>query len=274
MPDKVDLAYAIGLPPAEAIAYFQSKGYAISFKWQDVWQEAHARAFTVAGVLKMDVLQDIREALAKALNEGTTLQTFVNDLAPLLEKKGWYGRGMIVDQDTGEITGKRLGPRRLQTIFETNMQSSYMAGRYQWMAENAEDGDGWEYVAVMDSRTRPAHRAMHGRLFRFSDPATNFFWPPNGFRCRCRARMRRAADIDAQGLRFTSTEGHLYDVEVPAGKDRTATVKAFKAPGMERAFAPDAGFSFNPGRQAWKPDLSQYPPQLVQQFSAEQRRGK
>ncbi len=56
----IDLSHAIGLPPAKAIEYFESKGYAMGFKWQDVWAEAHARAFTVAGVMKVDVLQDVR----------------------------------------------------------------------------------------------------------------------------------------------------------------------------------------------------------------------
>ncbi|EPS7972089.1 phage minor head protein, partial [Morganella morganii] len=48
--EAVDLRYAIGLPPAEAIAYFESKGYAIGFNYHDVEAQAHAKAFTVAGV--------------------------------------------------------------------------------------------------------------------------------------------------------------------------------------------------------------------------------
>ena len=131
---KVDLAFAIGLPPEEAIAYFESKGFAISFKWQDVWAEAQAKAFTVAGVTKLDVLTDIRGALDSALKSGETLASFQSQLQPLLEAKGWWGKGRIVDQDTGEIHGKRLNPRRLETIFRTNLQSSYMAGasRNNW----------------------------------------------------------------------------------------------------------------------------------------------
>lgn len=36
------------LPPEEAIAYFRGKELLESFSWEDVWQEEHARAFTVA----------------------------------------------------------------------------------------------------------------------------------------------------------------------------------------------------------------------------------
>lgn len=108
---QVDLSFAIGLPPEEAIAYFESKGYAIGFKWQDVWAEAHAKAFTVAGVTKLDVLTDIRGALDSALKTGETLSDFQQRLQPLLEAKGWWGKGRIVDESTGEIHGKRLNLR-------------------------------------------------------------------------------------------------------------------------------------------------------------------
>ena len=54
----VDLSYAFKLEPADAIAYFRQKGYAFSWRWQDVWQEAHAKAFTVAKAMKIDILHD------------------------------------------------------------------------------------------------------------------------------------------------------------------------------------------------------------------------
>ncbi|WP_193583759.1 phage head morphogenesis protein, partial [Laribacter hongkongensis] len=169
MPDPVDLGFALNLPPEKAIAYFEQKGYAIGFKWQDVWAEAHAKAFTVAGVMKLDVLTDVHDALADSLQRGGTLADFKNRLRPILEAKGWWGKGQVVDPVTGEISGRRLTPRRLDTIFRTNLQSAYMAGRYQTMMENVADRPWWQYVAVMDSRTRPAHRALHGRIFRYDD---------------------------------------------------------------------------------------------------------
>ena len=38
----VDLGYAIRLKPEEAIAYFESKGYATGFNWHDIEARAHA----------------------------------------------------------------------------------------------------------------------------------------------------------------------------------------------------------------------------------------
>lgn len=270
MPEPVNLAFAFGLPPADAIAYFRDKGYAIGFQWQDVWQEAHARAFTVAGVMKMDVLQDIRAELQKAISTGSTVADFERAIVPTLQKKGWWGRGYITDQSTGEITGKKLNGRRLDTIFDTNVQSSYMAGRYKQFMENVAARPYWEYVAVLDSRTRPAHRSLHGRVFRYDDKAWGAFYPPNGHRCRCRVRAHSGDDLAARGITPSDSTGHLTDIEVPAGKGKTAIVTSYKAPGMQHAFAPDAGFNFNPGAQRWQPDLTQYPPRMVAHYTLAQ----
>ena len=95
--DDVDLGYAYTLKPEEAIKYFESKGYVIGFRWHDVKDIAHARAFTVAGVLKLDVLKDIRAGLTAALADGGTFREFAAQLEPLLESKGWLGKRLIVD---------------------------------------------------------------------------------------------------------------------------------------------------------------------------------
>ncbi len=249
----VDLGYAIGLEPEKAIAYFESKGYQIGFRWQDVAAEAHAKAFTVAGVMKSDVLQDIRQALATSLKKGTTFDEFKRQLSPVLERKGWLGQGMIVDPDTGEIEGKRLTPRRLQTIFQTNMQSAYMAGRYATQLEQVDTHPYWEYVAVLDSRTRPAHRALAGQIYRYDDPFWQTFYPPNGYRCRCRVRTRTRAYVEQNGIPVRDSSGNIVEVEIV---DRSGTKRpalAYQDPVTGQKLLPDPGFSSNPGAQWAKP---------------------
>ena len=193
MPDRIDLAYCMKLPPKEAVAYLTSKGYTISWDWEEVWQDAHAKAFTVAKATRLDILQDIRDAVEKALKEGKTLAWFEKELTPVLKAKGWWGRQENVDKETGEITSVQLGsPWRLQTIYRTNLQTAYMAGRFQEQLANADDRPYWQYVAILDSRTRPSHRAMNGKVFRYDDPLWGSFYPPNGWGCRCRVQAVRA----------------------------------------------------------------------------------
>ena len=181
MPKELpDLKYAFGLPPEKAVDYFKSKGYAFSWDWQDTWQEAHAKAFTVAKVMRMDVLQDIRDALQKSLDEGTTFSQFKKELTPKLQANGWWGKKLVGDEEGAKQV--QLGsPYRLNTIYRTNMQTAYMAGREQAQADNVQARPFWQYVAVLDARTRPSHRLLNGKVFRSDDPFWNTMYPPNGF---------------------------------------------------------------------------------------------
>jgi SPP1 gp7 family putative phage head morphogenesis protein len=184
MPEPIDLAYAVTLAPKDAIEYFQAKGYAISWNWWEIWQAQHAQAFTVAKAMKLDVLQTLRDTVGEALAEGQTQEQFARLLTPKLKALGWWGWQEHIDTSTGEITRVKLGsPWRLKTIYRTNLQSAYMAGRWKAQAENADAQPYLQYVAVMDAKTRPGHAALNGKVFRIDDPVWNRIYPPNGFNC-------------------------------------------------------------------------------------------
>lgn len=76
------------LPPIE---FFRRKGYLIGFSWEDVWQQEHQAAFTVAKAMQIDILRDILEAVDRALADGITFEQFCKGLTPLLMQKGWWG---------------------------------------------------------------------------------------------------------------------------------------------------------------------------------------
>lgn len=250
-PDATAIHAAFGMPPERAMAYLKSKGLEISNSWQDMWREAHARAFTVARSAGYDVLQDIRNALLKALHEGKSMDAFIAELKPTLQAKGWWGKA--IDPESGEITpyhpdsGKpvQLGsPRRLRLIYDQNAQTAFMAGRYQAMMEATGTHPYWEYVAVLDSRTRPAHRAMAGFVFRYDDPFWTVGYPPNGWNCRCRVRPVSMAAMEASGRAIRSATGHIQLVDVPL-RSGSVEVQRVTLPGI-KPFQPDPGWDYNP----------------------------
>src|SRR5262245_50728019 len=98
MPESIDLRLAIGLPPERAVQYFRSKGYQVTADWTDLWQDAHARAFTVAGAMKLDVLEDIRGEVQSAIAGDITARDFVKNLEPRLRARGWWGKQVRVDE--------------------------------------------------------------------------------------------------------------------------------------------------------------------------------
>lgn len=174
------------LDPAEAIAFFRAKGWEIAFDWRDVWAEENTRAFTVAKAMSRDLLEDIRGAVDTALAEGQTLEQFAKDLAPRLFAKGWWGKKLMTDPATGEQKVVQLGsPARLRTIYETNLRTSYMAGRWQRIERSKALFPFIRYVSVMDGREREQHHAWHGTILPVDDPWWDTHFPPCGWGCRC-----------------------------------------------------------------------------------------
>lgn len=253
---RSNLSLAFGLEPEKAVEHLQSKGLKVTAGWRSVDEAAHARAFTVANVTKLDVLKDIQDELLRAQRDGLTMQQFRDNLVPALTRKGWFaGKGEPVhvpdgtppDPVTGELaTQKRLTARRLQTIFQTNMQSSMMAGRYRELIANVDRRPWFQYVAILDGKTRPAHRAMHGRVFRFDDPGWKIWWPPCGWNCRCRVRALSDEDMAERELVAESSVGRLEESRVPLPDGSISTTTRYRPANGGPTFAPDPGFNGNP----------------------------
>lgn len=248
-----DLLDVFNMPPEAAIAFFERKGFKISWDWQDVWRHAHSQAFTVSKLTRLDVLTDIHRALSDDLKNGGSFKAFQDQLQPLLEAKGWWGKVEQVNRYTGEIRTVTYGtPWRLETIYETNMQSAYMAGRYAQMMQATRYAPWWEYSAVMDSRTRPMHAALNGRVFRYDDPFWDSWYPPNGFRCRCRVIPRTDIERDRGDFAPSSGAGRMETmtrtVKKPEGKIAKVQVTGYKDPVSGKLLTPDMGFDYNPGK--------------------------
>jgi SPP1 gp7 family putative phage head morphogenesis protein len=268
MPETPNLKFAIGLSPEKAIEYFRAKGYKISWNWEEVWREAQAKAFTVAKVTQLDVLQDIRNAVDQALTEGQTFRQFQKELQPILQRKGWWGKAFAVGPD-GVAERVQFGsPWRLKTIYRTNMQTAFAAGRHKTLAANVKARPWWQYIAVMDARTRPQHGKLHARVYRHDDPFWDHFDPPNGFNCRCRKRALTDRDLKRKKLKPETAAGKLTPVDKllskRTGEVRPVTgIKLTDAAGRDVIITPDIGWDYSPGKSAFAPNLNGYHPGLV-----------
>lgn len=138
------------------------------------------------------------------------------------------------------------------------------AGRYKRQKEQSEARPYWQYLAIMDSRTRPSHAALHEKVFPHDDPIWEHIYPPNGFNCRCRVRTLSEDRLKEEGLSADSSKGQLRQEMVEAGVDKRtgeviekpATVWRGKdARGRDAVFRTDAGFSRNQGQLAYGLDI-------------------
>ena len=254
------------MEPKDAVAYLKSKGYTISDRWHEVLTSAHAKSFTVAKAMRLDILETIRGGLDDVMASGMTERDFIKQLTPELQKLGWWGKQTWVDGSGNARTVQLGSPHRLKTIYRTNMQTSFMAGRYRRYKANADAKPYWMYVAVLDSNTRPDHRKLNGRVFRHDDPIWSSLFPPNGWGCRCRVRALSEAQVKRMGLTVESSEGYLDNYQAEAGVDeRTGevsmvdqvTVTLPKVDGKSGGkMTPDVGWAYNPGEAAFGTDMA------------------
>ena len=142
-------------------------------------------------------------------------------------------------------------PHRLKTIYLTNMQSAYMAGRYVEMKAATATHPYWEYVAVNDERTRESHRLMHGRVYDADDPIWDTLYPPLDYRCRCRVRPLSRSRGEGRVLPSPTLETQTVDIGENryTGEERYAQRTGIRING--KFVAPNAGFNSNRAKACW-----------------------
>ena len=187
--------------PAKVVEYLRQKRPEVHFDYDEIMHGAHHRAFTVAKITKLDLLSDVQESLAYAAENGLGFEEWKKSLLPTLAKKGWLGNVDAKDPKTGEIKQIYVGSRRLKNIYNTNMRVAYAVGAYEEAMSS--DAQFLRYTAVLDSKTRASHRALHGVILPKDHPFWDTHYPPNAWNCRCKARAYTKQELKSRGWSVT-----------------------------------------------------------------------
>jgi Phage Mu protein F like protein len=198
-------------PPPEVLRYFSDKSLRPRFSWLDVWAEEHAHAFTVAKAVELDLLQAFRKSIDKALREGQSYETWQKGLQPELEKLGWWGRRTVVDPGNSfrKATVDFSAPRRLQTIFWSNMRAARAAGQWERIQRSKRSFPLLLYVQTTSADPREEHRQWWGLILPVDHPFWRSHFPPNGWGCKC--AVRAVTKREAEGYRGQKN----YSFEAP-----------------------------------------------------------
>ena len=264
-----NINFVLDLPPKKAIEWLKTKKVTAE-NYRNLTESEIAKVYTIAKMTDLDMLQDIKSSLIAAAEQGKPFAAWKKDLLQHLANKGWlhpngHNGKEIIDPKTGEIFGT---PRRLDVIYRTNMQSAYNAGQYQTYMADVDNRPYWQYDAVGDNRTRPAHAAMDGLVYRYDDPFWATFYPPNGYRCRCSVMALSERDM-RRGNRVVSVSNESNLVQTNKVYNRegdTYPTTAYKAPDG-RLHTTDKGFDYNAGRMNYRPNLDVYDRALAHQFA-------
>ena len=183
----------LDLPWADALNYFRKRGLVRETDFQTLLGD-YAQRSAVARRLMLDNIQsEVMRHLDSAIEQGQTFQQFADN----------------VDDLTDSLGLARGAPSYLQTVFRTNVQSAYGAGRYRAITNPTvrRARPFVQYRTAGDLRVRDEHAVLDGLTFASSDPTWHRISPPNGYNCRC--SIVTLSSEQAAGLQIAT--------EIPAG---------------------------------------------------------
>ncbi|WP_113673486.1 phage minor head protein [Vallitalea guaymasensis] len=226
----------------KALTYFGNKLVVDSDEFAKLSQASKAKAFTVARYSEMDILNKFHGELVEAIKQGLTLHDFKTRMNDFLIRKGYEG----------------ITPFQADNIYRTNIQTAFNIGRYNEMNKPTitKYRPYWIYDAIDDSHTRASHRAMNNKVFRYDNPVWDTWYPPNGYRCRCKVRTLSERQLKERGLMVSE---HLDPVQLD--KETGAVVQML----------PDKNFGTNPAKTAFKPDIEKFPRTFQKVLSEEMK---
>ena len=234
MADDFDKLFATA--PKAVVDYFDRRPNVPTFDWRDIAPREHALGFTVAKTAGFDVIKDLRDGVRQAVVDQIPFDQFQKQLTPILQQKGWWGRKLVPDGDR-QVVAQLGSPRRLLTIYNANVASSYAVGEWSRIQETKEFLPYLRYLTSISERKRPEHLSWVGTTLPVDDDWWKTHFPPNAWNCKCRVEQ-----ISGPEARRTPAEKRVAPSldEKPWRNKRTGEIENIPA-GI------DPGWQHNPG---------------------------
>ena len=227
----------------------------------------------VMGGVNSEIKHEIPESMSSRLREnvfvfsGAKTYTELRDLGSLLVgENGNIKPFHQFWQDTRQIHNT-YNKTYLEAEYLFATQSAHAAN--QW-AEIEADGDDYnlQYRTANDDRVREEHWILHDITLPPSDPFWKSYYPPNGWRCRCRAVQVRKSKYPVSDSEKASELGKQATTVI--GKDGRNTAAMFRFnPGKEKVIFPESHPYFNELNKGSKKALERaYATQRVKELRA------
>lgn len=160
----------LNLPFQEAVDYWRREGGSEE-GLQAVLKAYRERAQGASQLMLDRISQAAVDRIEAALAEGQTLRDFAQGMR----------------DDTIALGISPASSSYLETVYRTNVQTAYGAGRFRQLTEPAViEARPWvQYRTAGDNRVREAHQVLDGVIFDARSDEWQKVAPPNGFSCRC-----------------------------------------------------------------------------------------
>jgi SPP1 gp7 family putative phage head morphogenesis protein len=179
-----------GPVPKAALDFFKAKEIKPAFSYAETYGEEHALAFTVAKIVERDLLKDVQDSLATALEEGQTFEEWQDDIEDTFDESGWSDYNGDAEDS----------PHRLKTVFDTNMRSARAAGQWDRAQRTKDVMPFFTYVLGPSKVHREEHEEWEGLTLSVDDPFWDEHYPPSDYGCKCRLRQVSQAEAEELGI--------------------------------------------------------------------------
>lgn len=168
-----DFNFSLGshaVPFEEAVQFLRSKIPMEKNEWNELEQKLRFRAFTVAKLNNADHIEDLKKRLTNAVEKGESMLESWQDIEKMTE--GW---------------GEKFSAGYWETVYRTNVQSAYNAGRLMQYKDN--EPPAWELLFVNDQRQSDTCSGLSSMVGGKALPRYHQFWatygfPPYHYNCR------------------------------------------------------------------------------------------
>lgn len=178
------------MPYEEALAWWVERGGSRELLDEVIAAWRRKSAATADDILDT-LAARVRDEIDRVLRDGGTLRDFAS----------------AVRDEAISLGVEPASPWYLETVYRTNVQVAYGAGR--WRQMNAPEvilaRPYRQWHAVGDSRTREGHRALDGVTWRYDEPAFAAVTAPGGFNCRCAVVTLSEEDVREQGVSIATS---------------------------------------------------------------------
>ena len=211
----------------EQIQFMRAKQPSVDY-WK-VRGDAHDRSFVSAGANRADLVADLHQIVTRAIADGMTLREFSQDYDAVLDNYAWEPDG-----------GREW---RARVIYETNLRTSYAAGRYAQLQQVKATRPFWVYNhSDAVQHPRELHLLWDGLAIHADNPWWQQQYPPNGWGCCCFVTAYSLQELQ-QYL------GKSGPDEAPEGRTRQIV---YKGDVVQVPEGIDPGWNYAPGRSVFE----------------------
>lgn len=196
-------------PATEAAAHFARKAAVTPEFFDRLSAEGKRRAFKVAGLHKVRLVQRARDIVHRAIRDGTDFGEVRRNLLALFD---------------GDL---KPTAARLKLTFQQNAQEAYNDARREVLDDpEITAAFPWRQYLTVGNGTagingvRPEHAALHGLVFRWDDPFWDSHTPPWDYNCRCTFVALTDGQVRRMGIKVRDEAYVRRRIKVAGRKER------------------------------------------------------